>query len=62
MKVYILFDNDETGLKDGVSLSKSTGFTNLILPPFEGGKDVSDYYKVYGKEKFINLFKNLFDD
>lgn len=62
MRVYILFDNDETGLKDGVSLSKSTGFTNLIIPPFEGGKDVSDYYKVHGKEKFINLFKNLFNN
>lgn len=60
--IYILFDNDETGLKDGISLSKSTGFTNIVIPPFDGGKDVSDYYKIYGKEKFINLFKNLFND
>ena len=44
-QVYILFDNDEPGLKDGEKLSKDTGFINLVLPKFEGGKDISDLYK-----------------
>lgn len=44
-EVYILFDNDKEGLKDGTKLSEFTGFTNIILPEFDYGKDISDYYK-----------------
>lgn len=53
--VYILFDNDKAGLEDGEKLSKETGFTNLVLPIFEGGKDVSDLFKTVGKEKFKSI-------
>lgn len=59
--VYILFDNDATGLDDGMKLSLDTGFTNLILPPFEGGKDISDLYKAVGKEKFMEIIKETFE-
>lgn len=59
-EIYILLDNDEAGLKDGLSLSESTGFTNLVLPKFEGGKDISDAYKVLGKERWLELIKPLF--
>lgn len=52
-QIYILFDNDEAGLQDGVKLSKQTGFTNVVLPSFKGGKDVSDLYKVRGKKDFL---------
>lgn len=58
--VYILFDNDSAGLEDGKKLSEQTGFTNLILPQFEGGKDVSDLYKSVGKQKFIETINCLF--
>lgn len=58
--IYVLFDNDEAGLKDGIKLSEDTGFTNLVLPYFNGGKDVSDLYKLVGKEQFINTINNLF--
>ena len=34
-------------------------FINVVIPAFEGGKDVSDYYKCFGKEKFIQLFESL---
>lgn len=61
-KQYICFDNDDAGLKDGFKLSLSTGFTNLIIPSFDGGKDLSDYYKLFGKEQFVQLIKNLFKD
>lgn len=61
IKVYILFDNDETGLADGVKLAQITGFTNIVLPPFDGGKDISDMYKVMQNKKlFQNTLLQLF--
>lgn len=59
-EIYILLDNDEVGLKDGLSLSESTGFINLVLPKFKEGKDISDAYKVLGKERWLKLIKPLF--
>ena len=59
--IYILLDNDEAGLKDGEKLSESTGFTNIVLPQFEGGKDISDAYKVLGKKKWLELIMPLFN-
>lgn len=54
-EIYILLDNDEVGIKDGLSLSKSTGFTNLVLPNY-GYKDVSDLYKGLND---LNQFKQV---
>lgn len=59
--IYICFDNDEPGLKDGIHLSQQTGFPNIILPKFSEGKDISDLYKAVGKDKFIKIVKPLFD-
>ena len=60
-KVYVLFDNDEAGLIDGEKLSKQTGFTNIVLPKFEGGKDVSDFYRtLQDKQQFREAILNLF--
>lgn len=61
-KQYVLFDNDAPGKIDGVKFSKRTGFTNIILPQFEGGKDISDYFKVLGnptifRDRILGLFK-----
>lgn len=61
--VYVLFDSDATGLIDGKKLSKQTGFTNIVLPQFEGGKDVSDlYYSLQDKDKFKQIILNLFNN
>jgi DNA primase len=60
--VFILFDNDSAGLEDGRKLAEQTGFINLVLPKFEGGKDVSDLYKTVGKEKFVQTINTLFAD
>lgn len=57
-EIYILFDNDEPGLADGLKLAKATGFTNVVLPPFKEGKDVSDFYKSH-KEEFKQTLENL---
>lgn len=60
-RIYICLDNDEAGLKDAVKLCQRTGFENVVIPQFEKGKDLSDYYKAYGSEMFkknvVQLFK-----
>lgn len=58
--VYICLDNDETGRTDSFKLAEATGFINVIIPNFEGGKDISDYYKVFGENQFKSFFKDLF--
>lgn len=62
-KVYICLDNDSAGIIDGEKLSKTTGFINVVLPQFEGGKDISDMYKVLNnKEKFKDIILKLFNN
>lgn len=61
--IYIIFDNDEAGIIDGIKLEKHTNFKNISLPPFDGGKDISDLYKsLQDKTKFkqtlLKLIKN----
>ena len=60
-QVFICLDNDEPGLKDAQKLAEETGFTNVVLPPFKGGKDISDLYKSKGKDEFIKIIKPLFN-
>ncbi|MBQ9391998.1 MAG: toprim domain-containing protein [Lachnospiraceae bacterium] len=57
--IFIIFDNDKAGLEDGEKLAKETGFINVVLPQFEGGKDLSDYFKKNGRDKFVNLLSSL---
>lgn len=60
--IYILFDCDEAGLIDGEKLSKQTGFTNIVLPKFNGGKDISDlYHSLKDKQKFKEIILSLFN-
>lgn len=60
--VYICFDNDNAGLKDAERLSSKTNFINVVLPPFENGKDISDLYKsLTNKQEFKNLLLKLFE-
>lgn len=59
-KIFISFDTDEAGRKDGEKLAKRTGFTNIV-PNLGTEKDFSDAFKKYGKEWFINNLENLFN-
>lgn len=59
-QVFICLDNDEPGLKDAQKLSEETGFTNVVLPPFNEGKDISDLMKAKGKDEFLRIIKPLF--
>lgn len=61
--IYILLDNDEAGLLDAEKLAQTTGFTNIVLPQFNGGKDVSDLFKsLQDPNKFKNMVLDLFKD
>lgn len=61
--IYILLDNDEAGLLDAEKLEQTTGFTNIVLPQFNGGKDVSDLFKsLQDPNKFKNIVLDLFKD
>jgi hypothetical protein len=62
-QIYILFDNDAPGIKDGEEFSKETGFKNIVLPPFNGGKDISDYYKSLDDKSLFSInMLSLFKD
>jgi hypothetical protein len=59
--IYILYDNDEPGIRDSTKLAEQTGFTNIILPNINNCKDISDLYKhLNNKQQFINILKQLF--
>ena len=61
--VAILFDNDMAGTDDGIKLSASTGFLNIVLPEFPWGKDVSDYYKgLENKDTFKETMEKLINN
>ena len=60
-QVFICLDYDEPGLKDSQKLAEETGFTNVVLPPFNEGKDISDLYKAKGKDEFLRIIKPLFN-
>lgn len=58
--IFVLLDNDEPGIRYAEKLSQETGFTNIELPQFEGGKDISDYYTVLeDKSQFKPFIINL---
>lgn len=61
-EVYICLDNDETGIKDARKLSEELDAINVVIPSFEGGKDISDFYKIHGKEAFVTLFTKIFTE
>lgn len=58
--VYVCLDNDNTGLMDASKLSAKHDFINVVIPVFDGGKDISDYYKCNGKDKFTETFTTIF--
>lgn len=56
--IVLLFDLDETGIKFSKKIKKEYPFIKVtLLPRTKKCKDISDYYKKYGREETINLIK-----
>lgn len=58
---YIMYDNDKAGIGYAIEAAKETGFKNIILPEFKGGKDISDYYKSLTNKQDFQRIKLLFN-
>lgn len=58
--LFVCFDNDDPGIADALKFSKRTGFINVVLPPFKGGKDISDLYKSLENKQDFQKIKDLF--
>lgn len=58
-KIFICFDTDDAGKKDGIKLSSETGFINIV-PDLGDEKDLSDAFRHYGREWFVANIKPLF--
>lgn len=61
--VCVCYDNDDAGIKNAKKISSSKNITNIEIPYFDGGKDISDLFKVVNnKNEFKSIMKNLFND
>lgn len=66
--ICVCLDNDTVGLKDAEKFCEKTGFINIVIPSFKDNeeskndKDISDYFKKYGKRKFKAFFISLFKE
>lgn len=58
-KIYICYDVDKAGIEDARKLAEKTGFINIV-PDLGTEKDLSDAFKKYGRDWFVNNIKNLF--
>lgn len=60
-KQYVLYDNDKAGLGYAIEAARDTGFTNIVLPQFECGKDISDWYKSLTDKNQFQTIKKMFN-
>ena len=58
-KIYVLYDNDETGQMYSDKLCKQFDTIKIDIPIEFSSKDASDLYKNHGKEVLINLITKL---
>ena len=59
-KVYVCYDTDAPGKADAVKFCERTGFINIV-PDLGTEKDLSDAYRKYGKQWFVEHIKPLFN-
>lgn len=56
--IVLVFDNDQTGVEFTNKIKhKYSWITPMIIPRRYKAKDISDFYKMYGKDKTITLIK-----
>ena len=54
--MIIFYDNDTPGLVQAKKYSEQYNLPYIYLP-LDGPKDISDYYKAFGKEATIKILK-----
>lgn len=56
-KIIVLYDNDDTGLKQSDILSNTHGFYRMVLPQLiDNGKDISDFIK---QKRTLSEFQDI---
>jgi hypothetical protein len=58
--IYVCYDNDETGLKQGKKIADRYGYNNIVIPPTAfifDVKDIADFY-VSNHAESIKFFKS----
>lgn len=58
-KLVLFLDNDTTGKEASIKHSEHLGIPYILIPDEYGVKDISDFYKKYGKETSIGLLHKL---
>jgi len=58
-KIILFYDNDAPGKIASEKFSDELGIDYILIPDEYGVKDLSDFYKKYGDEKTLKMFKSL---
>lgn len=61
-KIYILYDNDESGILATKNIQKVWNIPELFIPLQSSCKDLSDYIKAFGLEEARKLINNLLNE
>lgn len=54
-KIVVFYDNDLAGIKNMVKIKKQFNCSCIFIPKHYKTKDISDFYKKYGRDKTIEL-------
>lgn len=57
--IYVIYDNDNTGIEMSKKFCKKYNLTNIILPKNENLKDVADFCKNFGLKQTIKIIENV---
>ena len=56
--IVVLYDNDQAGIQNMQKIRKQFPVKCFWIPRKYGAKDISDFYKKYGREKTLELINN----
>jgi hypothetical protein len=56
-----LWDNDTTGMNYSQKFCTLYSLIPIFVPDGSGTKDISDYYRMFGKDKTRELLENITD-
>lgn len=54
-QIVVFYDNDNAGISNMIRIRKEFNCLCLFIPRRYNAKDISDFYKLYGKQKTIEL-------